>query len=437
MTRLRSRDDRRRSAAPFVDETELVVRGGDGGNGAVAFRREKFVPRGGPSGGHGGAGGDVVLAADPGVNTLYPLLFRRHVRAGRGGHGGGAEKHGRRGDDVVLSVPVGTVVIDAASGEVLADLVHPGDRVVVARGGRGGRGNSAFKSPTQQAPRFAERGEPGQERRLRLELKVLADVGIVGMPNAGKSTLLARISAASPKIGDYPFTTLAPNLGVAEVGYQRLVFADLPGLIVGAHRGAGLGDRFLRHIERTRVLVHLLDGTSDDPLADWQAIGAELAAYSPDLACRPQVVAFNKIDLPAVRERWPDIEARLRDAGCDYCVAISAATGENLERLLRLVANLLARLPAAGPPSVALPVLRPAALDEEAFHIERLPDGSFRVSGRRIERTAAMTDWSCEPAVARFDRVVEAMGVADALRAAGIREGDTVRIGNVELEWSA
>ncbi len=420
----------------FLDEAEIVVRGGDGGNGAVAFRREKFVPRGGPSGGHGGAGGDVVLEADLGTNTLYPLLLARHFRAGRGGHGGGGEKHGRRGGDVVVRVPVGTVVTDAESGELLADLVRPGEKVVVARGGRGGRGNSAFKSPTQQAPRFAEKGEPGQERRLRLELKVLADVGIIGMPNAGKSTLLARISAAHPKIADYPFTTLAPTLGVVEVGTERLVFADVPGLIVGASQGAGLGDRFLRHIERTRVLVHLLDGSRDDPVGDYRAVQAELAAYDADLVRRPQVMAFNKIDLPGVRERWPAVEARLRADGQADCLAISAAKGENLERLLERVAALLATADAEVRAPASLPVLRPVAMDENAFRVERLPEGGYRVSGPRIERAAAMTDWSSEPAIARFGRVIEAMGVADALRAAGVREGDTVHIGKVELEWS-
>lgn len=420
----------------FLDETEILVRGGDGGNGAVAFRREKFAPLGGPSGGHGGAGGDVIVVADRDLNTLYSLAYTRHFRAGRGGHGGGSEKHGRRGFDTFIRVPVGTVVTDVETGEVVADLVEAGQSVVVARGGRGGRGNSAFKSPTQQAPRFAERGEPGQVRRLRLELKVLADVGIIGMPNVGKSTLLGRISAASPKVADYPFTTLEPVLGVVELDGQPVVFADLPGIIAGASRGIGLGLRFLRHAERTRVLVILLDGTREDPLADLRMIRAELAAYRSDFIERPQLVALNKVDQDVVREKWPRVERALHRAGFADALAISAATGENVDRFLERVARLLASAPKQAPPPAGLPILRPAPVDENAFSIERLEEGVFRLTGKRIERTAAMTDWSSGPGIARFHRIMEAMGIGDALRAAGIREGDVVRIGDLELEWS-
>ena len=244
---------------PFIDEVKIYVKAGDGGNGAVAFRREKYVPFGGPAGGNGGKGGDVILYADPGMNTLVAFRRKRHFKAGRGGHGGGQNRQGAAGKDCRIPVPVGTVVRDAETGQILADLVEPGQEVVVARGGRGGRGNAAFASPTNQAPRFAEKGAPGEERWLILELKLIADVGIIGVPNAGKSTLLSVISAARPKIADYPFTTLSPNLGVVTVNFHDFVVADIPGLIEGAHKGAGLGDRFLRHIERTRLLIHLLD----------------------------------------------------------------------------------------------------------------------------------------------------------------------------------
>lgn len=253
----------------FLDEATIDVQAGDGGNGIVAFHREKFVPRGGPTGGHGGRGGDVVLVADEGLNTLHKFRFTQRYEAGRGGHGGGSNRHGRDGEDLEITVPVGTLVTDAVTGDLLADLVAHGQRVVVARGGRGGRGNSAFKSPTHQAPRIAEKGEPGARLRIRLELKLIADVGVIGMPNAGKSTLLSVVSAARPKIADYPFTTLVPNLGVVEVGYDTLVLADVPGLIAGSSTGHGLGDRFLRHIERTRLLLHLVDGSAPDPLTNF------------------------------------------------------------------------------------------------------------------------------------------------------------------------
>ncbi|HBY92474.1 MAG TPA: GTPase ObgE, partial [Chloroflexi bacterium] len=292
------------SEGQFFDESKIYVKAGDGGNGIVAFRREKYVPRGGPAGGNGGKGGDVILRVNPQLNTLIAFHNQIHYRAERGRHGEGSNKQGASGDDLILDVPPGTIVRDAETGELLGDLTSAGQTQVVARGGRGGRGNAAFKSPTNQAPRLAEKGEPGQERWLQLELKVLADVGLIGLPNAGKSTLLSVISAARPKVADYPFTTLSPNLGVVTAGdAPPYVVADIPGLIEGAHEGKGLGDRFLRHIERTRLLVHLLDGSSPDPLADFQIINQELADYNPRLASRPQFVVFNKIDLPSARER--------------------------------------------------------------------------------------------------------------------------------------
>lgn len=421
----------------FLDEAEVDVKAGDGGNGCVAFRREKYVPRGGPNGGHGGHGGDVVLVADEGMNTLHTYRFTKRYEAGRGGHGGGRDQHGANGDDVRLPVPVGTLVRDAATGALLADLATHGQEVVVARGGKGGRGNAAFKSPTRQAPRFAEMGLPGEARRLKLELKLMADVGIVGLPNAGKSTLLAAISAARPKIADYPFTTLVPSLGVAEVGYETVVFADIPGLIEGASEGVGLGDRFLRHVERTRLLVHLLDGAAEDPVADLKVVNAELAAFNPRLAGRPQLVAVNKLDLPDVAERWPKLRTALRRAGCTEVVVLSAATGKHVQDLVFRAKQMLEDLPPEPPaPVEEIPVLRPVEGDEDAFQVESHGNGLWRVRGVRIERMAAVTDWENEDAIERFQRVLYAMGIDVALREAGVASGDTVLVGAADLEWA-
>jgi GTP-binding protein len=419
----------------FLDEAELDVKGGDGGNGVVAFRREKFVPRGGPSGGSGGRGGNVVLVADEGVNTLHAFRFTKLYAADRGGHGRGSDKHGKDGTDLLVTVPAGTIVRDTATGDVVADMVEHGQQVVVARGGRGGRGNTAFKSATHQAPRFAEKGEPGQARRLKLELKLLADVGLVGLPNAGKSTLLSVVSAAQPKVADYPFTTLAPILGVAEIGHETLVFADMPGLIEGASDGAGLGDRFLRHVERTRLLVHLVDGTAESPAADFVTINDELSAFSPELAERPQIVVVTKIDLPEARERLDETVQALQVLGVGDITSISAPTREGVAALLKLTLQRFKELPPPERPADTVPVLRPVEEDEDQFDVEQVAADTYRVKGVRIERTAAMTDWGNEDAVRRFQRVLEAMGVASALREAGAEDGDTVAIGEFELEW--
>ncbi len=322
------------------------MRAGDGGAGCVSFRREKYVPRGGPDGGDGGDGGDVWVEADRRLRTLMDFRYRREFRAGDGAPGGGGNRSGARGEDAVVRVPVGTVLRDGETGEVLADLVRHGERVLVARGGRGGRGNNRFKGPTRQAPRFAEPGRPGQERWLELELKLLADVGIIGFPNAGKSTLLARLTRARPRVGAYPFTTLSPNLGVACLNGDSFVVADIPGLIAGAHRGAGLGHEFLRHVERTRLLVHVLDAAGSegrDPLEDFRTVNRELALYSPLLQAKPQIVVLNKMDLPEARERRERLEEELRSLGLPV-VAISAATGEGVDHLLRIIAASLAAL---------------------------------------------------------------------------------------------
>jgi GTPase len=332
----------------FVDEVNVFVKGGDGGAGCSSFRREKFVPRGGPDGGDGGDGGDVILEADPSITTLLDFHYRRHYTAERGEHGKGADRHGRSGEDTILRAPLGTVVSERESGEILGDLTAPGQRIVVAKGARGGRGNARFATATNRAPRRADLGRPGSERWIHLELKLLADVGVIGFPNAGKSTLVSRLSAARPKIGDYPFTTLQPSLGIVSVGEGSFVIADLPGLIPGASSGKGLGHRFLRHTERTRLLIHLLDldpSSGRDPADDYRVIQAELRAYSEELAARPQVVAANKAELPDAEERLRELERFCAAEGLPLH-AISAVTGLGIAGLVQDVAARLAAVPA-------------------------------------------------------------------------------------------
>ncbi len=334
---------------------------------------------------------------------------------------------------MIVRVPPGTVARDAETGELIADLVEADARVVAAKAGRGGRGNSAFASSTNQTPRWAEKGEPGQARWITLELKLLADVGIIGMPNAGKSTLLASVTAAKPKIADYPFTTLIPNLGVAIVDDRQMVLADIPGLLEGAHTGAGLGDKFLRHIERTRVLIHLLDGALEDPLAAFETINRELAQYDARLAAKPQIVALNKMDLPDAQARWNRVQKVITKRGVD-AFAVSAATGQGVVELLRAVAAKLAETPDELPTSEEeMPVIHPTE-DENAFELSR-EGQAFRVRGRKVERVVVMTNFDQEEAIFRLHRVFKAMGVTAALEKAGVHEGDKVRIGEVELEW--
>lgn len=416
----------------FFDEAKVYVRGGDGGNGCVSFRREKYVPFGGPNGGNGGKGGDVHIVASDHLNTLIHFRHKVHYKAERGQHGRGKDQHGKSGGDLFIEVPTGTVVFDAETGEVIADLTENGQTALVARGGRGGRGNATFATPTNQAPRVAERGEPGEERWLRLELRLIADVGVLGVPNAGKSTLLSVVSAARPKIADYPFTTLIPNLGVVEVDGKSFVMADIPGLIEGAHLGAGLGHKFLRHIQRTRVLVHLLDGAAADPMSDFHAINQELALYDPNLGEKPQIPVLNKMDLPQAQEAWPTISAALREQGYEP-LAISAVTGEGVTPLLRKVAALLEQTPKELEQPEEVKVFRPAP-DESAFEVTREGD-HWRVRGIRVERAAAMTNWDLEEGVERFQRLLDATGVTKALEDAGVQEGDTVVIGEADLEW--
>ncbi len=415
----------------FFDEATIEVRSGRGGNGCISFHREKFTPKGGPDGGHGGTGGSVVLRVDGQLNTLYAFSRRRHFAAENGGHGEANRRHGRNGASLTIPVPSGTVVRDAVSGEFLGDLTVEAQELVVVRGGRGGRGNETFKTPTRQAPHFAEKGAPGEERTLHLELRLIADVGLLGKPNAGKSTLLSRVSAARPKIADYPFTTLSPMLGTVDVRGRTIVMADIPGLIEGAHAGAGLGLEFLRHVERTRLLIHLLDGASPDPAGDFAAINHELELYSAKLAARPQIVALNKLDVSEARERWAALQSELGVR----LYAISAVTGEGVPELLDAVMARLDELPRPRPED-ELPVLRPLEQREsKAFTIEQESPGVFRLRGQEIERLAIMTDWENDEALERFWRIMVARGISEAMDTAGVQLGDTVHIGQFELEW--
>ncbi|RJQ26476.1 MAG: GTPase ObgE [Peptococcaceae bacterium] len=414
----------------FFDRAKIYIKGGDGGNGCVAFRREKYVPEGGPWGGDGGRGGSVILRADEGLRTLIDFRYKRHYKAGRGQHGQGKNMSGAAGADLVLRVPAGTVIRDAGTGELLADLVENGQEVVAARGGRGGRGNTRFVTFENKAPALAEKGEPGEERWLELELKLLADVGLVGFPNAGKSTLLARVSAARPKIASYPFTTLVPNLGVVRLEEGKsFVVADIPGLIEGAHTGAGLGHDFLRHTARTRLLVHVLDtaGTEGrNPVEDFRVTNRELLSYDPALGGRRQIIAANKMDLPGARENLAGIKDVYE--GQYEIFPVSAATGKGVDDLLYHVAGCLAELPAVSgvEPEPVAHRLKPR------FTISR--EGEvFLVSGREIERHVAMADLENEESVRRLQWIISRMGIEDALQEAGIKEGDTVKIGKFEF----
>ncbi len=420
----------------FVDEAEIEVKAGDGGDGVVSLRREKHVPRGGPDGGSGGQGGDVIAAADAHLRTLVDFTRRHHYRAEDGGRGGPKRHRGRDGADAVIRLPVGTLVRDADDRRVIADLVHPGQRVVVSRGGRRGRGNAAFATAARRTPRFAEKGEPGETRRLSLELKLLADVGVLGLPNVGKSSLIARVSAARPKIADYPFTTLVPNLGVVRIEQGvSFVIADLPGLVEGAHRGAGRGHAFLRHVERNRLLIHVLDVSlpDRDPRDDFATLNQELALYRAELADRPQLVALNKMDLRPPLDKLAVVESSLEEQG--YPVfRISALTGEGVGALMGTAASRLAELPEPTAPDAR--VEAPAEdTSRDALQVERIGDGSYRVAGEAAERAVVMTNLDNEEAVCYLHHRLQRLGVIRRLRALGAKDGDRVSIGSIELEF--
>lgn len=423
----------------IFDEATIFVKAGDGGNGSSSFRREKFVPLGGPDGGDGGRGGSIYLVADPSLNSLLEFRHRRRFKADSGGRGDKVKRHGAAGEDLRVKVPIGTIV-RTMSGELVSDLKKPGDEIMIGRGGRGGLGNIHFVTSTNQAPRIAQKGEPGEENEYRLELRLIADVGLLGYPNVGKSTFLASVSRARPKIAAYPFTTLTPNLGVASVSDdQSMVIADIPGLIEGASSGAGLGHEFLRHITRTLVLIHIVDGASVDPVADFHAVNSELRQYDERLLEKPQVVAVNKMDLPDAHERWDEV--RFAFEALDLPVfAISAATGEGVYQALGRAAALLdeerkeeRKREAALREVTPAPVLRPRG-SETAFRVLQ-EDGAYRVTGPRIERLVAMTNLENDEGLAYMQRSLSRLGVTAALEAAGVKTGDMVRFGKVELEW--
>jgi GTP-binding protein len=416
----------------FIDEVEIYVRSGTGGNGAIHFRREKYVPRGGPDGGDGGRGGDVILEVTHHLNTLNQFHYQTRFIAENGKGGSKQKSSGKSGPTLIIKVPPGTLVYEAASNQLLGDLTDEGQQLVVCKGGRGGRGNQHFATSRNQVPHIGEHGEPGEEKNLRLELKLIADVGIVGVPNAGKSSFLASVTNATPKIANYPFTTLEPNLGVVNLDIDhQFVAADIPGLIEGAHQGVGLGDAFLKHIQRTKVIIHMLDGLSEDPVADFSQINSELALFDEKLASKTQIVAFNKMDLPEVAERWPGVKQDIEEKGYEIH-AISTVAHTDTKPLLWKIMELVE---AYEEEEIAdeIPVYRPEA-DPREFTIEEV-EGGWLVSGKSIERAAAMTYWEHHASVRRFQRIMETIGIDTALEAAGAQMGDTVYIGDYELEY--
>lgn len=426
----------------FVDQVKIYVKGGDGGNGMVAFRREKYVPKGGPAGGDGGKGANVVFVVEEGLRTLMDFRYQRHFKAHRGEHGMSKGQHGRGAEDMIVKVPPGTVVKDDDTNEIIADLTEHGQRAIVARGGRGGRGNIRFATPANPAPEISENGEPGQERYIVLELKVLADVGLVGFPSVGKSTLLSIVSAAKPKIAEYHFTTIVPNLGVVETGDGRsFVMADLPGLIEGAHQGVGLGHQFLRHIERTRVIVHVIDMSGlegRDPYQDYLTINQELKEYNLRLMERPMIIVANKMDMPDAEENLAKFKEQMKE---DYPIfPISAITQNGLRDLLFKIADLLETTPEFPIHEVVEDeeikrVVYKHEKQEQEFEITREPDGSFVVTGEKLEKLFKMTNFTRDESVRRFARQLRSMGIDDALRQRGATNGDIVKIMEYEFEF--
>jgi GTP-binding protein len=418
----------------FTDRVEIYVRSGKGGDGMVHFRREKFVPRGGPDGGDGGKGGDLIFEVKPTLNTLSSFRQNQKFRAEDGHNGGPSQMSGRYGKDLIIPIPPGTLVYDADTDELIGDLTEPGQQLLICKGGRGGRGNQHFATSRNQAPRTAEKGEPYQERHLRLELKLIADIGLIGVPNAGKSTLLTALTNAKPKIAPYPFTTLEPNLGVAEIDFDTsVVLADIPGLIEGAAQGAGLGHDFLRHVQRTRVLIHVLDGLSEDPIADFSQINTELSLFDPNLGEKPQIVALNKIDQPEVQERLADIQQEFKKRNVDF-MTISALARTNTRELLIKAYQKLQETPELVEMEVPMPVYKPKE-DPRDFEIMREGENEWRISGAAIERAAKMTYWEHYGSLRRFHKIMETLGITHALKKAGVQDGDTVSIDEFELEW--
>lgn len=426
----------------FVDRVKVYVKGGDGGNGMVAFRREKYVPKGGPAGGDGGKGADVVFKVDEGLRTLMDFRYQRHFKAPRGEHGMSKNQHGKNAKEMVVKVPPGTVVTDAETNEVIADLTEHGQSAVIAKGGRGGRGNSRFATPANPAPELSEHGEPGIEREVVLELKLLADAGLVGFPSVGKSTLLSVVSSAKPKIAEYHFTTIAPNLGMVETDDGRsFVLADLPGLIEGAHSGVGLGHQFLRHIERTRVIVHVIDMAATegrDPYEDFITINKELKEYNLRLMERPQIIVANKMEMPEAEENLAKFKEQIQE---DYPIfPISAITRHGLRELLFAIADKIEETPEfplheEEEETGVHRVLYKHEAEQKEFEITRDPAGTFVVTGDAIEKLFKMTDFTRDESVRRFARQLRGMGVDEALREKGAKDGDTVKLMDYEFEF--
>ena len=428
----------------FIDLVKIEAKAGNGGNGAVSFRREKYVPMGGPDGGDGGNGGDIVAVADDALRTLSDYRYKRHLKGEDGKRGSGTCSSGASGNDLTVKVPVGTIIRDEATGEVIADLIEDGQRAVIAKGGSGGRGNARFATPTRQAPKIAENGMPGEEKTLIMELRLLADVGLVGFPNAGKSTLLSRISSAKPKIANYPFTTLSPILGVVNVGNSSLVAADIPGLIEGASQGLGLGHEFLRHVMRTRVLIHVVDVSdmSDkDPYENYRTICEELKNYDARLAEKPQIVAANKVDMPEALERADALEEKLSAEGVSM-MRISAFTGEGVDKLLYRVLDVLKEEEAKAASyvedtsgsdgQIKRYTVKHAGIRD---YVISKDEDVFVVEGKAIKNLWLRTDFESEESVKRFYGILLKAGVIKALKEKGLVEGDTVRIADMEFEF--
>ena len=423
----------------FVDLAKIFIKAGRGGNGAMSFRREKFIPKGGPDGADGGKGGDVIIESVGGIVTLADFEYNKRFQAGNGGHGSGALKTGANGEDLKIFVPCGTLLLDE-NNNILADLTEPGQNFIAAHGGRGGKGNAHFATSSRRAPRFAEKGDEGEEKNLILELKLIADVGLAGFPNAGKSSILAAISGAKPKIAGYPFTTLSPNLGVLAVDDAKVVIADLPGLIEGAHEGKGLGLQFLRHVERTRILLHVIDLSQGNPVETFNALIDEFKEYGANLASRPCIVIGNKIDIEGTEENSKLLQAEAEKISAPY-IAVSALTGENIPQLIKNTAELVRKTPAVKLDYDAndLIELVPKKISRKSARVPvqiiKQSDGSFRVEHENFEKSVLRINFEHEDALQKFSRLLKAMNVEEALEAAGAKEGDKVYIGEIEFDF--
>jgi len=423
----------------FMDTAEITVRAGNGGNGALSFRREKYVPKGGPDGGDGGRGGHVLIVAEDRIQTLADYEYQRRFSADNGDNGRGKNRRGSSGQDIVIKVPCGTVIIDRDTGRVLADLVIKGDTLLAASGGRGGRGNARFASSRRRTPRFSEMGEDGEFRNLKLELKILADVGLVGLPNAGKSTLLSAISGSSPQIADYPFTTLSPNLGMMDMGTGRLIVADVPGLIEGAHMNRGLGHSFLRHIERTRLLVYVIDLSMENPitpLMQWKTLRAEFMAFNPDLLSFPSVVAGNKTDLATDHESISELEKEIERSNTPF-FTLSALSGKGVEAFKNYVSSAVKSLESPQRESLFIEVEDEEKAGHKADRPEIVRSGlegdTFVVRHPEVERLVKKFNFDQDEALGRFSAILRYYRIEDILKEKGAREGDTVKIGDVEF----